>query len=152
MKHYRIILMLVLIIGVFLCCYREGNATESTERWTPYGQSEMGIFYYNNKSVKNIKPEIIDVLTKIKYSKLGKEKTIQARKDYELSVDGWEKLDYCRKVYEIDCINNTSKLIKKKECNIEGKTLAGFEPNPTAELILHNTIMEDLRKMVCTKQ
>jgi len=129
--------------------------TYETERgmedvWIYYGISDFGEYYYDKSSITNVSSTIIKVWTKNKHSKVIKDRKIQLRKKYNQPTDGWDKLSYNKILYEIDCINNTEKIITTLEYNDEGKVIDDYEiPNPTIEQIVPDSMGWDLLRTVC---
>jgi len=119
--------------------------TETEEGWVPYGKTEDGDYYYDKTSLTRVNSKIIRVW--IKY-KLGKDDIIQLRKKNEFSTDA--KSYYWMDFYELDCVNNTLKLVKYVEYDDNNKMLNNYDvPNPKIRQILPESMGESLRRKVC---
>ncbi|MDO9229548.1 MAG: hypothetical protein Q7U03_08285 [Syntrophales bacterium] len=124
--------------------------TEKEEGWVYYGKSEYGEFYYRNNTTINVSPKIIRVWDKYKYSKIGRDEYIRIIKDSGLPTDSYGKIDYVINLYELDCVNNTRKLMKNVEYNNEGNILQDFDvPHPKIVQIIPGEMVELLLKTVC---
>jgi hypothetical protein len=151
-----IFLMMAGVICVFLF-YSDGNSQGITNRWIYYGTTEDGNqYYYDEISIvyvsPYVSPKIVKVWEKIKYSKTGKDAIIQMNKENGLSIDGYDKLDSIIFLKEVDCINNTYKIIKIVDYNDEGKMLDDIDyPNPKIRQILPGSMGEKLLMKVCKK-
>jgi hypothetical protein len=124
--------------------------TEMEDGWVFYGTSDFGDCLYDQSSITSISPKIFKVWTKVLYHKVGKDKIIQMKKENNLSIDGYERLDYGLDLYELDCANNTIKGIKNVEYNFQGKILYDFDyQSPKINHILPGSLGERLRNKVC---
>lgn len=129
-----------------------GNTAEESDRWTLYGTSEMGDSYYDKGSITAVNPDVFQVWNKDRYSKAGREEIIQGRRNYGLSMDGYDRLDYATDIIELDCINRTMKDIMFVEYNHEDKILFEYDfPTPKIRHVLPGTSAETLLKIVCPK-
>ena len=73
-------------------------------------------------------------------------------KKNDLSIDGYDKLDNIIFLKEVECINNTYKIIKIVDYNDEGKILDDIDyPNPTIRQIIPGSMGEKLFIKVCQK-
>jgi hypothetical protein len=149
MKKNKISIVMVGVIIFALFFVRIGH-TDSSDRWILYGTSAMGDSYYDKYSITEVSPQIIQVWNKDKYSKIGKDEIIQGRKNYNLSIEGYDRLDYVTDIIELDCVNRTIKDIMFVEYNNEDKVLYEYDfPNPKITHILPGTTTETLLKTVC---
>ena len=164
MTRNRIILIMVGVICVFLlsCSDKkpegktqekaERNTEANTDRWIYFGETETGILYYDKISVTNVSPKIIKVWTREKLSKVGKDKIIRSRRFTKQPLVGWDKLDVTMFLIEVDCVNNTRKMIKMGNYDYEGNPLYEYDfPNPGIEQVLPGSMGEDLLRKVCPK-
>jgi hypothetical protein len=83
------------------------GSTDDSHRWILYGKSDMGDSYYDQSSITEVSPKVIQLWNKDKYSEVGKEIIIQGRKSINLSIEGYDKLDYVSDIIELDCANRT---------------------------------------------
>jgi hypothetical protein len=141
------------MICVFLVSCSDRKTEEKKDRWILYSTSEIGDHYYNKVSMKYLSPKVINVWTKVKYSKVGKDRVIKRKKDINLSTYGYEKLDNMMILNEVACSNNTFKLIKMVNYNDEGKILDDFDnPNQETQQIIPMSVSELLLKKVCPEK
>jgi hypothetical protein len=149
MKKNKISIVMACVIIFALFFVRIGN-TDSGDRWILYGTSAMGDSYYDKGSITEVSPKVIQLWNKDKYSKIGKDEIIQGRKNYSLSIEGYDRLDYVTDIIELDCVNRTIKDIMFVEYNNEDKALYEYDfPNPQIKHILPGTTTETLLKTVC---
>jgi hypothetical protein len=126
-----------------------GKADDRGE-WVWYAQTEMGDSYYDKSSIIKVGPTIIRVLHKDKYSETGKEVIVQSRKKSNLSIEGYDKLDYVLDHLELDCAARSIKDIGFLEYDREDRILYGFEyPAPRTIPVLPGTPTDTLLKTVC---
>jgi hypothetical protein len=152
MTRNRIILIMVGVICVFLLSCSDKKPEGKTDRWISYWETEKGIFYYDRISVKKISPKIIKVLTRENLTKVGKDETIQIRKDSHLPIKGWDKLDSTMLFEEVDCMNNTTKVLTLIQSDDAGNILFEYDiPNPEIQRALPESGIESLLNKVCTK-
>jgi hypothetical protein len=154
MTRNRISLIMVGIICVSLlsCSDKkpEGKTQEKTDKWIYVGETENGILYYDKMSVTKVNPKIIKVWTREKLSKVNKDKIIQDRKYTKQPIEGWDRLDITMFLEEEDCMNYTTKTIKRVDYDDEGKVLYEYKnPNPMINEIIPHTIGETLHRKVC---
>jgi hypothetical protein len=144
--------MIVGVICVFLLSCSERIPEGKTDKWTSYDISKYGKSYYDKNDMTYVKPKLIRVWTKIKYSKYYKEQIIQMRKDNEESIYGWDKLDYGITLEEVDCMNNTIKTMTNIYYNERGEILDKFDTrDPEIVQIPIGSISDSLRRIVCPK-
>jgi hypothetical protein len=149
MKKDKISFITVVVILFSLLFFNVGN-TESGDEWIWYGTTDLGDSYYDKSSMTKVSAKIIMVWNKDKYSKAGKDEIIQRRKNYNLSIDGYDKLDYVIDLLELDCVNMTVKDMSFIEYDNEDMILYEFEyPSPKKKHILPGTTTETLLKTVC---
>ena len=151
MKHNKISFVIVGVIFLSLLFIGVGK-TESSDRWVYYGKTDDGTFFYDKNSITKVGPKVIRVLNKLKYSKIGKDEMVQVRKKFNMSIDGWEKLDNRILYDELDCKNNTSKTMKSVVYNDEGNILENLvNPNPKGPIVhgVSGSITELLLRKVC---
>jgi hypothetical protein len=149
MKMKRLSLAMTGVVMIALCFAGLGHADDRGE-WIWYAQTQMGDSYYDKNSVIKVGPTIIRVLHKDKYSEAGKEVIIQSRKNSDLSIDGYDKLDHVLDHLELDCGERTVKDIGFLEYDREDRILYGFEyPAPRTIPVLPATPTDTLLKTVC---
>jgi hypothetical protein len=149
MKRNKISIVMVCVIIFALFFVSIGN-TDGSDGWILYGTSAMGDSYYDKGSITEVSPKVIQLWNKDKYSKIGKDEIIQGRINYNLSIEGYDKLDYVTDIIELDCVNRTIKDIMFVEYNNEDNVLYEYDfPNPQIKQILPGTTTETLLKTVC---
>ena len=137
------------IIFFSLLIFSVGN-TDSDDKWIWYGTTDMGDSYYDKSSITEVSPKVIQVWNKDKYSKVGKDLIIQGRKNFNMSIDGYDKLDYVTDILELDCVNRTIKDIFFVEYNNEDEVLFEYDfPSPKIKHVSPGSIQETLLKIVC---
>jgi hypothetical protein len=152
MTRNKMLLVMAGVIFFSLFFISLGNTEGNTDRWVLYGTSDMGDSYYDRSSITEVSPKVVQVWNKDKYSKVGKDLIIQGRKNYNLSIDGYDKLDYVTDIIELDCVNMTIKDLMFVEYNNEDKILYEYDfPSPKTKNIPPGSIQETLLKMVCPK-
>jgi hypothetical protein len=147
MNKKSFVIMLAIFISLFFVGI--GN-TDDSHRWILYGKSDMGDSYYDESSITDVSPNIIQLWNKDKYSNIGKGLIIQGRKSINLPIDGYDKLDYVTDILELDCVNRTIKDIFFVEYDDEDEVLFEYDiPSPKIKQISPGSIQETLLKMVC---
>jgi len=135
-----------------LLLFRTYEEKNKKEGWIDFGKTKEGDFYYDNRSMTYVSPNVIKVCIKIKYTTSRKKDVIQWRKENELPIVGYDKLDSHLRLEEIDCINNTEKLIKTTDYNDQGNILEDYDyQNSDINQILPESITDLLRREVCPK-
>jgi hypothetical protein len=147
----KIILLILIVIGVgIICIWWFLYAERNTERWVHYAKTDFRDYYYDKDCITKVSTNIIMVWSKNKYSKKDKEEIIQSRRNDNMSIDGWDKLDYGIIRHEFDCVNNTSKNMGCVMYNAENIILDEIiYPNPETNKILPGSVSEALLKIVC---
>jgi hypothetical protein len=149
MKKNKMSFVIVGVIFFSLSFVSIGN-TQSSDRWIQYGSSKYGDHFYDKSSMIKVSSKIIKVWIKIQLSKVGKDFSIQVIKDYIKSIDGYEKLDYTIILYELDCLNNTTKQLKLVDYDNEGKSLENIDfTDPKIKQIIPESMDEGLLKTIC---
>jgi hypothetical protein len=153
MKRNVIILMVVGTICFFCVSYTYGkNEEEISDEWIFYGKTDLGNYYYDKSSVTKVSSQIIKVLFKRKYSKVGKDLLIKLMKDNNVSISGWGKLDYETNLLELNCGNKTSKLIRNVQYDDGNEGLNDIEfLDPPIQQTRPGSLDEELLRRVCPK-
>jgi hypothetical protein len=146
-------IMMAGIACVLLLSCSDKKTGGNADRWINYGTTEDGSQkYYDKQSITQISSTIVKVWDKGKLSPSAKDIIIERRKRSNLAVDGWDKLDTVILVREIDCMNNTSKIIRVEDYNDRGKMFYESDfPNAKPEPIPSGSMNELLLKQVCRK-
>ena len=128
----------------------ETKTSKTEEGWIPWAKTKDDNTYFYKISMSNISSMIVKVWIMIEYSKVGKDELIKSRKDNNLSIDGWGKVDYTKCFLEMDCVNNTVKEIKSVDYDNKGKILDDYDnPTPKIEHVIPGSVYESLLKKVC---
>ncbi|MDO8722506.1 MAG: hypothetical protein Q7J31_09800 [Syntrophales bacterium] len=124
------------------------------EGWISQGKTESGEFYYDNRSIMKVSPNIIRVWSKFIFSKGW----IENNKDFIQNLkklipqSDYNKLHHRTILYEIDCLKNTYKNIQYVDYNDDDKSLFDFHDymvDKEIYQIIPDTILFTLRKEVC---
>jgi hypothetical protein len=153
-KFYLLILLLTIIISFPSICFSEFKTIkERSDKWILFGKSDVGIHYYDKSSIKIVSSKIIKVLTKVRLSKVEKNKVIQERIKNKLSTDGWEELNEQIMLNELDCVNKTYKINKLSDYNYQGTIINDLDfSNTEMEPVIPESINEGLLKITCTNK
>jgi len=153
MIQNKILFILLGILCVFTGCSTDGKPEKNIGSWVPYLVSENdSVMYYDRTRITKVRPKIIQVWTKITYSKEMKDKHTQYRKDNSLPLDGWEKLDHVINFEELDCVYMTRKRMEKIYYSDKDEILQKFDYNhPKITNILENSSDQVLLDKVCLK-
>ena len=146
--------MLYLVVILCFCagCSKKNDVSEKTKSiWVPYEVSNNdSINYYDRTQIPGEKQNIVKVWTKRKVSKEIVERHIKYRKDHELSIDGWDKLDYQIILKEFDCKNETRERLLTIDYDDKDKILMTTQvENPKTDKILPGSGDEVLRRIIC---
>jgi len=123
---------------------------ERSDKWILFGKSNVGIHYYDKRSIEKVSATIIKVWTKVKLSNEEKIKLIQDRIKNNLPTVGWEELSEEIALNELDCANKTHKVYKLSSYNCQGKSINDLEfANKDMEKVMPETIDEGLVRIAC---
>jgi hypothetical protein len=146
--------LLMIVGGIIFSLFFNGvGNTQDGDRWVYYGTTKDGDrLYYDNVSIIKVNSKVFIVWDKIKYSNVAKDEIIRSNKDNNISIDGWDKLDYGVFLSEYDCGNITEKLMMTLLCNEEGKVLEKQDfLNHETEQVSPDSRGETLLKVICPK-
>jgi hypothetical protein len=152
MKKNKMFFMIAGVIFFSLFFFSVAK-TEGGDGWILYGTSDDGKHFYDKNSLTNVSPNIIRVREKIKYSKafidnVKKESLVMKGKNQP--VLGYDKLDNAIGLKELDCRNNTIRLIKWVTYNNQGRIIQNKDtPNPKIVQVISGSIGESLLNKVC---
>jgi endo-alpha-1,4-polygalactosaminidase (GH114 family) len=144
-------MFLIMMSGIV--CVFIVSCKAKTDRWVIYGTSnDGGQKYYDKQTITTVSPKVIRVSDKLIVPKEGIDKIIERRKESNLPIDGWDKLESVVTLRELDCANNTNKMIKIEDYNDRGKKIYESDyQNSKAEPIEPGSMVEKLFNTVCTK-
>ena len=152
-RNRMFLIMMAGIVCVLLVSCSDKKTGEHADRWVNYGTTGDGSQkYYDKQSMTQISPNVVKVWDKGKLSRDAKDKIIERRKQENLPVDGWDKLDNVVLVREIDCAKKTSTTTRIEDYDDTGKKFHESDfPNARPEQIPSGSMNELLLKKVCTK-
>jgi hypothetical protein len=144
-------MFLIMVAGI--ACALILSCKKKTDRWVNYSaSSDSGQRYYDSQKMETVSPNIIRVWDKLKIQKEEINDIISKRKAANLPVEGWNNVESIAILREIDCTNNTNKMIRIENYNDEGKTFSASDyQNPKAEPIHSGSTVDTLRNAVCPK-
>ncbi|HII96034.1 MAG TPA: hypothetical protein HA367_09965 [Candidatus Methanofastidiosum sp.] len=124
------------------------------EGWISHGEAEDGDFYYDNRSIMKVRPNIIRVWSKCIFSKAWIEKNKDFFQNLKKMIpqSDYNKLHHRTTLYEIDCLKNTYQNIQYVDYNDDDKSLFNFYDylvDKEIRQIIPDTILDVLRRKVC---
>ena len=124
------------------------------EGWISQGKTEDGDFYYDNRSIMKVSPNIIRVWSKFIFSKgwIEKNKDFIQNLKKLIPQSDYNKLHHRTTLYEIDCLKNTYQNIQYVDYNDDEKSLfdfRGYMVDKEIYQIIPDTILDKLRRKVC---
>ena len=133
--------------------YETEKEEKKTEKgWVYYGTSYEGDYYYDNQSIEYVTSNVIKIWNQEKYSKKGKDEWIKMGKKTDMGWKDWKKLYNRISLWEFQCVDRTSKLLKYVLYDSEGNILLSYDyPFPSIDPIPPNSINELLLRKVCPK-
>ena len=153
MQNRMFLIMMAGIVCVLLVSCSDKKSSGNADRWVHYGTAEDGSQkYYDKESITQISPNVIKVWDKGKLSQGAKEMIMERRKQTNLPVEGWDKLDHVVLVREIDCTKKTSTTTRVEDYNDKGQKFYESDfPDARPQQIPPGSMNELLLKKVCTK-
>ena len=151
MTRNKSLFTVLLIIFAIWGCSNHDRSTKLKSIWVPYEvSSNDSILYYDRTQIPEGRHNILKIWTKRKFPKQLIDKHVQYRKDHNLSIDGWDKLDYEIILKEFDCHNQTRKRLLTIDYNDQDAILMTTQAsNPKTEKILSGSGDEALLGIVC---
>ena len=107
-----------------------------------------------SSSIKEVKPKIIKVWTKIQLSEFGKDFSIRKEHEFNknLPMDKWRRLNHSIVLYELDCVNNTTKFLRLVDYDSKENIISDVETSsPTITSVIPESMNEVLMRRVCQK-
>lgn len=133
--------------------YETGSDTAvATTDWVKYGKHNNGTVHYYKKGgvVKDGDGSIIKIFNKWVFSKKEVSNAIQYRRENRLSTRGYDKLSHMIYLSEIDCQNQSERMIYLYLYDKDGKSLYAHTYNdPEWNYIETDSNAEALLKAVC---
>lgn len=144
---YSVIFLPFLIIILFV------TPVTGSEDWVKYGRSnKKDILSYDKNSIKHTKKDIVQVRTKVDFSKEGRKTYLQFRINQRVSTKIIDKFSYYVDLQEIDCKNKMFRILSTTYYDTDGNLL---ETNSDDKQYFMNipdgTVMNILQKKVCKK-
>jgi hypothetical protein len=151
-KKNTIFILTVVVVQFLLLFVSLGNSDDKKDEWVLYGTTDMGESYYDKSSITEVSTKVIQLWNKDKYSKAGINLIIQGRKNFNLPIDGYDKLDYVTDILELNCVNMTIKDIMFIEYDNQDNVLDEHDIlSPKMKHVQQGSIQENLLKLVCPK-
>lgn len=149
--NYILMILISVVISFQSVCYSELiTKKERSDKWILFGKSNVGIHYYDKRSIEKVSSKIIKVWTKVKLSSEEKNKLIQERIKNNLPTGGWEELSEEVALNELDCISKTHKISKLSDYNYQGKIINDLEfSNKDMEKVMPESINDGLVRIAC---
>lgn len=121
-----------------------------TSDWIKYGKDNRGTLHYYKQGNVDKDNNIVKVLNKWVFSKREKADAIQYRRESRLSTKGYEKLSHMVYLSEIDCQNQSQRMLYLFLYDINDKSLySNTFKNPEWEFIQPDSNAESILKAVC---
>ena len=125
------------------------SETDSSE-WVKYGEDKRGTLHYYKKGNVNQASDIIKVLNKWVFSKREISDAIQYRRENRSSTKGYNNLSHMVYLSEIDCPNQSERMMYLFLYDADGKSLYSHTfSNPEWTLIQPESNGDTIRKAVC---
>ena len=127
----------------------EPSETIASE-WVKYGEDKRGTLHYYKKGNVNKDSDVVKVLNKWVFSKREISDAIQYRRENRLSAKGYNKLSHMIYLSEIDCQNQSERMLYLFLYDTDGKSLYSHTfSNPEWTLIQPESNGETIHKAVC---
>lgn len=121
-----------------------------TSDWIKYGKDKRGTLHYYKKGFVDKDNNIVKVLNKWVFSKREKADAIQYRRESRQSTRGYEKLSHMVFLSEIDCQNQSERILYLFLYDTNDKSLySNTFKNPEWEFIQPDSNAESILKAVC---
>ncbi|GEM_PF-2961515 len=166
MKRALLCILIVLFVALFVVgCNSKTPTKESSQNtssvaetnigdsadWVEYGSSMAGVHEYNKVTIKRKTDTSVQVWSRLYYSDEGKQTLLQNIKNDTGSIpQGWDKVSNATDLIEINCKENSSRLLSTVIYDIDGRSLLDNpRQDPTADIIVPDSMMDYLRKEIC---
>lgn len=121
-----------------------------TSGWIKYGKDNGGTLHYYKKGNVDKDNNIVKVFNKWVFSKREKADAIQYRRESRLKTKGYEKLSHMVYLSEIDCQNQSERILNLSLYDANDKSLySNTFKNPEWEFIQPDSNAESILKAVC---
>lgn len=128
----------------------EPEPEPETSDWIKYGKDNKGTLHYYKKGNVDKDNNIVKVLNKWVFSKREKSDAIQYRRESRLSTRGYEKLSHMVYLSEIDCQNQSERILNLFLYDANDKSLySNTFKKPEWEFIQPDSNAESILKAVC---
>lgn len=129
---------------------KESSSEPETSDWVKYGKDSRGTLHYYKKGSTDQENNIVKVLNKWVFSKREKSDAIQYRRENRMSTKGYQNLSHMVYLSEIDCQNQSERMIYLYLYDTNGKSLYSHTfKNPDWTAIQPESNGETLLKAVC---
>lgn len=119
-------------------------------KWVKYGEDKRGTLHYYKKDNVNKDSDVVKVLNKWVFSKREISDAIQYRRENRSSTKGYNKLSHMIYLSEINCPNQSERMLYLFLYDEDGKSLYSHTfSNPEWTLIQPESNGETLLKAVC---
>ena len=134
-RNFKSALFLLVLATIFIVFLIQPQPVLAAE-WKVFYKNNLHASHYDSKSVYKTDQDRTEVLVKLVYTIRGKENMINNRRRAGLSIKGFEDHDHIKFIFEIDCKEKTSRILRGDHYNRTGKVFRSFStPNrPMADV------------------
>lgn len=142
-----------LSILILLFTFSLVGCEKKSSEWIKYKtDSDGNISYYKKVNIdKSSSKYIVQTWKKQVYSEKGREKEIQSRKEKGLPIEGWNKLNNCKSMIEVDCKKRMTNVALVSCFNIDDEELESINWDAKWEHITPDSQGEYVLNEVCKK-
>ena len=110
------------------------SGSDKGDKWILIGTYDSDSVYYDKDNVKPLQGGVVQVWMMTKLSKESVAERINARKNLNLPVEGYDKSSYDLSQVEINCGRRTFKQTVTEEYDDQGKKLSGYAGEMTIRI------------------
>lgn len=124
---------------------------DNSSDWVEYGTTQVGIHLYNKEKIKYKTNDIVQVWSKLTYTREGKEVLLQnIQRDTGSIPEGWNKVSHSIDLFDVNCKENVHRTLSRTIYDTDGRVLLD-DPykNQNWEDIVPDSILNDLKKEIC---
>ena len=145
-KSEFFLFILTTIFVVFLIQPQPVLAAE----WKIFFENRLHASYYDSETIYETDPNRIEVLVKLVYTIRGKEDMINNRRRAGLPIHAFEDHDHIKFVFELDCKEKTSRILRGDHYNRSSEVFRSFStPNRPMKDVSKDPGTDSLYKTVC---
>ena len=112
--------------------------------WRSYGESSIGVYYYDADGITRPSKNIVRVWEKVVYSAKG------VKKHVEESGKRYENLSHSLNLWEVDCVEKKERILQTTEYLKDGTVLSSTQSQKTPwSFVSPTSIGEALYEAVC---